>query len=180
MNTSLNKCCEDSYDDDVILPIMNTEISSITTYKHTIDSLTNHIQSETLTKLSDYEMVDILTLLINYKNTSNEYMKLYNDMICSFEKYDLMYTTKFNDLNVLILENMTQIEKNKLMMDSDGNYMVIVKPILKRSYRYHLYMYIENEDLYKLISSIKNTMIKIHQYENVFLNTSNNVTSVTK
>ena len=41
-------------------------------------------------------------------------------------------------------------------------------------------MYIENEDLYKLISSIKNTMIKIHQYENVFLNTSNNITSVSK
>ena len=61
MNTSLNKCCEDSYGDDVILPIMNTEISSITTYKHTINSLTAHIQSETLTKLSDYEMVDILT-----------------------------------------------------------------------------------------------------------------------
>ena len=170
---------KDKWAADMSNTISNKEIE-IDAYKKMIENLTEHIALETLINVNEYVMIDKLKVLINNKFISNEVTDMYNNMIYSFEKYDLMYLNKFKDLYDFIIESIKPEEKKTLLKNEYGEYMLIIKPRLEREYRRDLYVSIENDKLYKLISSIKLNMKNIRNYENTFLYTSSNNISVSK
>ena len=147
----------------------NVNVLTLETYTKVAEIITEHIQFDTLINVNDYDMADKFTFLIDNRNTSPEIMDIYKNLVYSFEQFDLMYANKFIDLKQFILERMmTPEEKNTLIMDNDGNYMLVVMPMLERSQRRGIYTSIENEELYTLMLSIKNSMKNIRHYENRF------------
>ena len=170
---------KDKWAADTSNTISNKEIE-IDAYKKMIENLTEHIALDTLINVNEYDMIDKLKVLINNKFISNEVTDMYNNMIYSFEKYDLMYLNKFKDLYDFIIESIKPEEKKTLLKNEYGEYIVMIKPRLEREYRRDLYVSIENDKLYKLISSIKLNMKIIRNYENTFLYTSSNNISVSK
>ena len=170
---------KDKWAADTSNTISNKEIE-IDAYKKMIENLTEHIALDTLINVNEYDMIDKLKVLINNKFISNEVTDMYNNMIYSFEKYDLMYLNKFKDLYDFIIESIKTEEKKTLLKNEYGEYILMIKPRLEREYRRDLYVSIENDKLYKLISSIKLNMKIIRNYENTFLYTSSNNISVSK
>jgi len=170
---------KDKWAADTSNTISNKEIE-IDAYKKMIENLTEHIALDTLINVNEYDMIDKLKVLINNKFISNEVTDMYNNMIYSFEKYDLMYLNKFKDLYDFIIESIKPEEKKTLLKNEYGEYILMIKPRLEREYRRDLYVSIENDKLYKLISSIKLNMKIIRNYENTFLYTSSNNISVSK
>lgn len=170
---------KDKWAADTSNTISNKEIE-IDAYKKMIENLTEHIALDTLINVNEYDMIDKLNVLINNKFISNEVTDMYNNMIYSFEKYDLMYLNKFKDLYDFIIESIKPEEKKTLLKNEYGEYILMIKPRLEREYRRDLYVSIENDKLYKLISSIKLNMKNIRNYENSFLYTSSNNISVSK
>jgi|AntAceMinimDraft_11_1070367.scaffolds.fasta_scaffold06716_5 hypothetical protein len=170
---------KDKWAADTSNTISNKEIE-IDAYKKMIENLTEHIALDTLINVNEYDMIDKLKVLINNKFISNEVTDMYNNMIYSFEKYDLMYLNKFKDLYDFIIESIKPEEKKTLLKNEYGEYILMIKPRLEREYRRDLYVSIENDKLYKLISSIKLNMKNIRNYENTFLYTSSNNISVSK
>jgi hypothetical protein len=167
--------------DDSNIHITSADESLITDiYIESVETLTEYINDDKLINVSEINMLDKLTFLIENKFISDEVNDIYNNMICSFQKYNLMYINKFNDLYEFIMESMEPEKKKTLLKNEDGDYMLLVKPILEREYHYDLYILIENDELYKLISSIKTNMKNVRHYENTFLYTSNNIVSVSK
>jgi hypothetical protein len=147
----------------------NNSVLTLETYTKAAEIITQHIELDTLININDYDMADKLTFLIGNRNKSPEIMNIYKKLICSFEQFDLMYANKFIDLKQFILERIIMTdEKNTLIMDNDGNYMLVVMPMLERTHRRGIYTSIENEELYTLMLSIKNSMKNIRHYENRF------------
>ena len=66
---------------------------------------------------------------------------------------------------------MNDKEKQKLLRDDEGNFILIVKPILERSCRYNMFDSFQNNELYKLLLSIENNMSRVLHYKNTFLHT---------
>lgn len=149
-------------------------------YEKMIEILIEHIQFGTLININEYDLIDRLKFLINNKFISHEVTDMYNNMISSFEKYDLMYLNKFKDLYDFIIESIKPEENKYLLKNENGDYTLMVKPILEREYRRELYESIEHDTLYKLIYSIKTNMKNVRHYENSYLHTSNNIVNVSK
>ena len=66
---------------------------------------------------------------------------------------------------------MTDEAKNRLPIDNNGNPILLVRPTLQRSYSQmsHVLHNIEEDPLYRLVMSIKDTMKNINDYENQYL-----------
>ena len=147
-------------------------------YEREVQFITDHIQLDNLANISEINMLNKLTFLIETKDNTPVIRQLYNNMICSFENFDLMYKNKLIDLKTHIIQGMSPDEKNNLYIDSNGNHIILVKPIMKRSYCCDPYGSISHDNLYKLILSIKNNMENVHHYEKLYsLNTNTNTTN---
>ena len=105
---------KDKWAADTSNTISNKEIE-IDAYKKMIENLTEHIALDTLINVNEYDMIDKLKVLINNKFISNEVTDMYNNMIYSFEKYDLMYLNKFKDLYDFIIESIKPEEKKNII-----------------------------------------------------------------
>jgi len=70
------------------------------------------------------------------------------------------------------LDNMTNDEKKMLPRDEYGNPVLLAKPTLERSYNNIHIKHFVNEDIYKLMTSIKSNMKNIVQFENQYLQSS--------
>lgn len=151
--------------DEMSVIIDNTALKTL--YKNSIDYFIEEIQTGNLIKINEAYVLEKLTTIIESDNSTLEFTNLYENAISRLEFYNTMYNDKMNDLCNFIIENMNDKEKQMLLKDDEGKYILIVKPLLERSYPVNI-SFQENE-LYKLIVSIEHNMKKILHYENTFL-----------
>ena len=71
-------------------------------------------------------------------------------------------------------------EKKMLPCDGYGNPLLLAKPMLERSYNNIHIKHLMDEDIYRLITSIKSNMKNIVQFENQYLQSDANGTNCTK
>mgnify|MGYP000610007256 len=111
-------------------------------------------------------------MLFTFKDVSTEYLDSYEEFIGFLEIYETQYKEKYTDLINYILDNMTNDEKKMLPRDEYGNPVLLAKPTLERSYNNIHIKHFVNEDIYKLMTSIKSNMKNIVQFENQYLQSS--------
>jgi len=125
-----------------------------------------------LVKINEENINDIVTMLFTFKDVSTEYLDSYEEFIGFLEIYETQYKEKYTDLINYILDNMTNDEKKMLPRDEYGNPVLLAKPTLERSYNNIHIKHFVNEDIYKLMTSIKSNMKNIVQFENQYLQSS--------
>ena len=125
-----------------------------------------------MVKINEENINDIVTMLFTFKDVSTEYLDSYEEFIGFLEIYETQYKEKYTDLINYILDNMTNDEKKMLPRDEYGNPVLLAKPTLERSYNNIHIKHFVNEDIYKLMTSIKSNMKNIVQFENQYLQSS--------
>ena len=137
-----------------------------------IEYLKTNIKDGGLVKINEENINDIVTMLFTFKDVSTEYLDSYEEFIGFLEIYETQYKEKYTDLINYILDNMTNDEKKMLPRDEYGNPVLLAKPTLERSYNNIHIKHFVNEDIYKLMTSIKSNMKNIVQFENQYLQSS--------
>jgi hypothetical protein len=134
--------------------------------KRIIEELIENIQQNTLLEMNQIDIINNVQFLTDNKNISLELTTIYNNMILhTLKEYDHIYNTKLNEIENVVLENISSDDKRNLFLDDEGNYRLIVKPLLMRSYEISLYNSMLDNPLFKLLMSIRNNMIHIREYE---------------
>jgi len=175
MNNSLESMVTDiDNDNNIDNTQQNTNSINVTktVYNNIIDEVLTEIQTVNLTQTNTYDLLHNLSIIIENKDSSLDFTNLYNNLVDKLQSYDNMYIEKFDDLCGSILKNMEYANNNSgdIIVDENGMKILITKPILERSRQYnHLYSYIQDSELYILISSIKDTMRKVIHYENTYM-----------
>ena len=135
-------------------------------YKRIIDELIENIQEYTLLEMKQIDIINNVRFLTDNKDITPELTTIYNNMILhTLKEYDHIYDTKLIELEKNILENISPDDKRNLFLDDEGNYRLIVKPLLMRSYEVSLYNSMIDDPVFKLLMSIRNSMIHIREYE---------------
>jgi len=143
-------------------------------FKHNIEYLKDIIKDGNIIIMEKYDVTDIISSIVNCKTISNDYENHYNELIKFLEIYNDQYKQKYDDLLIYILENMTDEKKELLLKDTDGNPILIVKPMLKRQYNTYISNLVLTDILYTLVSHIIIHIENIFQYEDHFINNDNN------
>ena len=144
----------------------NSNIITFHEYERNVEYLKTNIKDGGLVKINEENINDIVTMLFTFKDVSTEYLDSYEEFIGFLEIYETQYKEKYTDLINYILDNMTNDEKKMLPRDEYGN------PVLERSYNNIHIKHFVNEDIYKLMTSIKSNMKNIVQFENQYLQSS--------
>lgn len=155
----------------------NSNIITFDEYERNIEYLKTNIKDGGLVKINEENTSDIVNMLFTFKDVSTVYLHTYDEFIGFLEIYDTQYKNKHTDLINYILENMTNDEKKMLPRDEYGNPVLLAKPTLERSYNNIHIKHLVNEDIYKLITSIKLNMKNIVQFENQYLQSNENGTN---
>ena len=158
----------------------NSNITTLDEYEKNIEYLKINIKYGGLVKINEETINDIVTMLFTFKDVSTFYLHSYEEFIGFLEIYDTQYKDKYTDLINYILENMTNNEKKLLPLDDLGVPMLIPRPILERNYNNRYIKNVMNEDIYTLITSIKSNMKNIVQFENQYLQSESNDTTITR
>lgn len=158
----------------------NSNITTLDEYEKNIEYLKINIKYGGLVKINEETINDIVTMLFTFKDVSTFYLHSYEEFIGFLEIYDTQYKDKYTDLINYILENMTNNEKKLLPLDDLGVPMLIPRPILERNYNNRYIKNVMNEDIYRLITSIKSNMKNIVQFENQYLQSESNDTTITR
>lgn len=158
----------------------NSNITTLDEYEKKIEYLKINIKYGGLVKINEETINDIVTMLFTFKDVSTFYLHSYEEFIGFLEIYDTQYKDKYTDLINYILENMTNNEKKLLPLDDLGVPMLIPRPILERNYNNRYIKNVMNEDIYRLITSIKSNMKNIVQFENQYLQSESNDTTITR
>lgn len=146
-------------------------IATVAEYENNIEHLKTNIQYNGLLQLNHYNTMNMMSIIIEHKDVSANHRRMYDEFLNFLEIYDKQYTDKYRDLIQYILDGMTEEEKNRLPIDNNGNPILLVRPMLERSYS-HMSRVLHNIDedpLYGLVMSIKHTMKNINDYENQYL-----------
>lgn len=143
-------------------------------YERNIEYLKTNIKDGGLMKINEENTSDILNMLFTFKDVSTDYLHMYDEFIGFLEIYETQYKDKYTDLINYILDNMTNDEKQLLPLDEYGNPMLLARPTLERSYNTMYIKNLMNEDIYRLITSIKSNMKNIAQFENQYLQCNTN------
>lgn len=155
----------------------NSNITTLDEYERNIEYLKTNIKDGGLMKINEDTINDIVNMLFTFKNVSNVCLHSYEEFIGFLEIYDTQYKDKHTDLINYILDNMKNNEKKMLPLDEYGKPILLAKPVLERSYNNIHIKRLVNEDIYKLMSSIKSNMKNIVQFENQYLQSDTNDTS---
>ena len=155
----------------------NSNITTLDEYERNIEYLKTNIKDGGLMKINEDTINDIVNMLFTFKDVSIVYLHSYGEFIGFLEIYDTQYKDKQTDLINYILDNMKNNEKKMLALDEYGNPILLAKPVLERSYNIIHIKHLVNEDIYKLMSSIKSNMKNIVQFENQYLQSDTNDTS---
>jgi hypothetical protein len=158
----------------------NGNIITFGEYERNIEYLKTKIKDGGLMKINEENTSDILNMLFTFKDVSSDYLHMYDEFIGFLEIYETQYKDKYTDLINYILKNMKEDDKKLLPCDEYGNPMLLARPILERSYNNIHIRNIVNEDIYKLLTSIKSNMKNIVQFENQYLQSDANGTNCTK
>jgi hypothetical protein len=150
----------------------NSNIITFHEYERNVEYLKTNIKDGGLVKINEENINDIVTMLFTFKDVSTEYLDSYEEFIGFLEIYETQYKEKYTDLINYILDNMTNDEKKMLPRDEYGNPVLLAKPTLERSYNNIHIKHFVNEDIYKLMTSIKSNMKNIVQFENQYLQSS--------
>jgi len=157
----------------------NSNITTLDEYERNIEYLKINIKDGGLMKINEENTSDILNMLFTFKDVSTVYLHMYDEFIGFLEIYETQYKDKYTDLINYILENMKEDDKKLLPCDEYGTPMLLARPMLERSYNNIHIRNIVNEDIYKLITSIKSNMKNIVQFENQYLQSDTNDTNDT-
>jgi len=152
----------------------NGNIITFDEYERNIEYLKTNIKDGGLMKINEENTSDILNMLFTFKDVSTDYLHMYDEFIGFLEIYEAQYKDKYTNLINYILDNMTNDEKQLLPLDEYGNPMLLAKPTLERSYNTMYIKNLMNEDIYRLITSIKSNMKNIAQFENQYLECNTN------
>lgn len=152
----------------------NGNIITFDEYERNIEYLKTNIKDGGLMKINEENTSDILNMLFTFKDVSTDYLHMYDEFIGFLEIYETQYKAKYTDLINYILDNMTNDEKQLLPLDEYGNPMLLARPILERSYNTIYIKNLMNEDIYRLITSIKSNMKNIVQFENQYIQCNTN------
>ena len=155
----------------------NSNIITFHEYERNIEYLKTNIKDGGLVKINEENISDIVTMLFTFKDVSTVYLHTYEEFIGFLEIYDTQYKDKHIDLINYILDNMKTNEKKMLPCDGYGNPLLLAKPMLERSYNNIHIKHLMDEDIYRLITSIKSNMKNIVQFENQYLQSDTNITS---
>jgi len=134
-------------------------------FEDNIKCIREKVINGTLANTNDDTLYDILSIIIIYNNISNTNRYMYNELFNFLEIYENMYNEKQVNLINSILNNMVEQDKRILPVDSNGNHMLIAKPILERSSRIIRNNEIQLNIIYKRVLSIKSIMNTIRQYK---------------
>lgn len=152
----------------------NGNIITFDEYERNIEYLKTNIKDGGLMKINEENTSDILNMLFTFKDVSTDYLHMYHEFIGFLEIYETQYKDKYTDLINYILDNMTNDEKQILPSDEYGNPMLLARPTLERSYNTMYIKNLMNEDIYRLITSIKSNMKNIAQFENQYIQCNTN------
>lgn len=152
----------------------NGNIITFDEYERNIEYLKTNIKDGGLIKINEENTSDILNMLFTFKDVSTDYLHMYDEFIGFLEIYETQYKDKYTDLINYILDNMTNDEKQILPLDEYGNPMLLARPILERSCNTMYIKNLMNEDIYRLITSIKSNMKNIAQFENQYIQCNTN------
>jgi hypothetical protein len=157
----------------------NSNITTLDEYERNIEYMKINIKHGGLVKINEDTINDIVTMLFTFKDVSTFYLHSYEEFIGFLEIYETQYKDKYTDLINYILKNMKEDDKKLLPCDEYGTPMLLTRPMLERSYNTMYIRNIVNEDIYKLITSIKSNMKNIVQFENQYLQSDANGTNDT-
>jgi hypothetical protein len=146
-------------------------IATVAEYENNIEHLKTNIQYGGLLQLNQHNILNMMSIIIEHKDVSAVHRRMYDEFLNFLEIYDAQYTDKYRDLIQYILHDMTDEVRNRLPIDNNGNPILLVRPMLERSYSHmsHLLHNIDEDPLYRLVMSIKHTMKNINDYENQYL-----------
>ena len=146
-------------------------IATVAEYENNIEHLKTNIQYGGLLQLNRYNLLNMMSIIIEHKDVSAVHRRMYDEFLNFLEIYDAQYTDKHRDLIQYILDGMTDEARNRLPIDNNGNPILLVRPTLERSYSQMAYVLhnIDEDPLYRLVMSIKDTMKNINDYENQYL-----------
>ena len=146
-------------------------IASVAEYENNIEHLKTNIQYGGLLQLNRYNLLNMISIIIEHKDVSANHRRMYDEFLNFLEIHEAQYRDKYRDLTKYILDGMTDEARNQLPIDNNGNPILLVRPTLERSYSHmaHVLHNIDEDPLYGLVMSIKDTMKNINDYENQYL-----------
>lgn len=152
-------------------------IATVAEYENNIEHLKTNIQYGGLLQLNQHNVLNMMSIIIEHKDVSAVHRRMYDEFLNFLEIYDAQYTDKHRDLIQYILHTMTDEVRNRLPIDNNGNPILLVRPMLERSSSHmsHVLHNIDEDPLYRLVMSIKDTMKNINDYETQYLRNQVNV-----
>ena len=98
-------------------------IATVAEYENNIEHLKTNIQYGGLLQLNRYNLLNMMSIIIEHKDVSAVHRRMYDEFLNFLEIYDAQYTDKHRDLIQYILDGMTDEARNRLPIDNNGNPM---------------------------------------------------------